>query len=104
MGWIFGGISLSAVIMATFEKHMRRAILALWVAGIGIGALYLTVGAEFLAIVQWIVSTLVTLAFIFFSVMFGEYHGPSPKEPKGTPSILVLSMLLGVVCGWVGWL
>ncbi len=52
MGWVFAGITFSAVLMATFERQMRRAILALWVAGIGVGAMYLTVGAEFLAITQ----------------------------------------------------
>src|SRR4051812_19130337 len=104
MGWIFAGITLSAVLMATFVRYMRRAILALWVAGLGVGAIYLTVGAEFLAIIQWIVSTLVTISFVFFSVMFGEYN--APKTPIKGEGILVvlLSLLLGAAFATVIWL
>ena len=96
MEWIFAGITLSAVLMATFVSHTRHAILALWVAGLGIGALYLTVGAEFLAIVQWIVSTLVTISFVFFAVMFGEFNHPrSQSSPKKGRFLVFLSILLG---------
>jgi NADH:ubiquinone oxidoreductase subunit 6 (subunit J) len=104
MGWIFAGITLSAVLMATFVNHMRRAILALWVAGLGVGAMYLTVGAEFLAIIQWIVSTLVTISFVFFSVMFGEYNAPkTPIKSEGILMIIV-PLLLGGAFAAVIWL
>lgn len=98
IGWIFAIITLVAVLMATFESHLRRAILALWVAGVGVGAMYLTVGAEFLAIVQWIVSTMIAISFIFFAVMFGEYNSPVPKgkKPKGQ-LLVVLAIGLGTV-------
>src|ERR1700761_6658818 len=95
MVWIFAGITLSAVLLATFVNQMRRAILALWVAGLGIGALYLTIGAEFLAIIQWIVSTLVTISFVFFAVMFGEFNSVQSKK-QGTGYVLrILCILLG---------
>jgi len=96
MGWVFAVITLSAVLMATFENQMRRAILALWVAGIGVGAMYLTVGAEFLAIIQWIVSTLGAISFIFFSVMFGEYHAPVARGSAHTKFLVVLALILGI--------
>src|SRR5688500_17716981 len=92
MGWIFAGVTLAAALMATFVGHMRRAILALWVAGLGVGGMYLTVGAEFLAIIQWIVSTLVTISFVFFAVMFGEYN--SPSSPRGKDGILLTLLSL----------
>ncbi len=97
MGFVFAIITLFAVILATFESQLRRAILALWVAGVGVGAIYLTVGAEFLAIIQWIVSTMVTISFLFFAVMFGEYNAP-PEEKKGKGRLLVvLAVILGAV-------
>jgi NADH:ubiquinone oxidoreductase subunit 6 (subunit J) len=105
MGWIFAAITLSAVLMATFVNHMRRAILALWVAGLGVGAMYLTVGAEFLAIIQWIISTLVTISFVFFSVMFGEYNTPKVKEHKKNGWVLtLLSLFLGAGFAAIIWL
>lgn len=70
-GWVFAGLTLGAALMATFAFNIKRAILALWVVGLGVGAVYLTVGAEFLAIIQCMVSTLVTISLVFFSVMFG---------------------------------
>ncbi len=97
MSWIFSGITLAAVLMATFVGHMRVAILALWVAGLGIGAVYLTLGAEFLAIVQWIVSTLVTISFLFFAVMFGEYHPPAAKRNSKTLFVQIVSLVLGCI-------
>lgn len=101
IGLIFSGITLSAGFMAMFVGNMRHAILALWVAGLGVGAVYLTLGAELLAIVQWIVSTVVTISFVFFAVMFGEYNDPSTteinkKRRKGTTLLLtLLSLVLG---------
>jgi NADH:ubiquinone oxidoreductase subunit 6 (subunit J) len=105
IGLIFAGITLSAVLMATFVNHTRRAILALWVAGLGVGAMYLTVGAEFLAIIQWIVSTLVTISFVFFAVMFGEYNPPVAVESERNNTLLtVLSVVLGGAFAAVIWL
>ncbi len=104
MPWIFISITLSAALIATFVRHMRRAILALWVASLGIGALYLTIGAEFLAIVQWVMSTLTTISFIFFSVLFGEYNTPPGRAGRKDMLRILLSIVLG--CGFTAviWL
>src|SRR3954464_12118565 len=104
IGLVFSGITLAAVCMATFVRNMRHAILALWVAGLGVGAVYLTLGAEFLAIIQWIVSTLVTISFVFFSVMFGEYNVPKPLIKKDSVLMILLSLLLGAAFAAVIWL
>jgi NADH:ubiquinone oxidoreductase subunit 6 (subunit J) len=101
--WVFAAITLGAVLVATFVGDIRRAVLALWVAGLGIGAIYLTLGAEVLALVQWIVSTLVAISFIFFSAMFGEY---GPGEPLKLDRHLVktaLGVLVGGAFAWVIW-
>ena len=63
----------------------------------GIGAVYLTLGAEFLAIVQWVVSTLVTISFLFFSVMFGEYHPQVSKKNSKTLFVQMVSLVLGCI-------
>jgi NADH:ubiquinone oxidoreductase subunit 6 (subunit J) len=102
--WVFAGITLAAVFCASFVSQMRQAILALWVAGLGVGAIYLAVGAEFLAVIQWMVSTLVAISFIFFSVMFGEYGG-SPYPIKRQQGVLIfLSLVLGALfAGVIAW-
>ena len=101
--WIFAGITLGAVLSATFVGDIRRAVLSLWVAGLGIGAIYLTLGAEVLAIVQWIVSTLVAISFVFFSAMFGEY-GPGEGFKFDRRLIKTgLGVLVGAAFAWVIW-
>lgn len=77
--WIFALITLIAVSIATIVQDIRRAIFAFWVAGLAVGAIYLSLGAEFLAIFQWLTSTLVTTSLLFFAVLFGE-NGKLPKE------------------------
>ena len=42
ISWVFAGITLGAVIFSAFAHDMRRAVLTLWVAGLSIGGLYLT--------------------------------------------------------------
>ena len=100
MSYIFAGITLIAVCLTTVLRQMKQVVLSLWVAGLGVGAIYLTLGAEFLAIIQWIISTLVALSFIFFSVMFGEYEPSQGAQEKVSPLMMVLAFLTGT--GFVG--
>lgn len=104
MSWIFAGIALVAVLLATFLRQMKGAILALWVAGLGVGAMYLNIGAELLAIIQWIISTLVTISFVFFAVMFGEYNTVEPKANRSRLLMTLMGVLLGAGFALTVWL
>jgi NADH:ubiquinone oxidoreductase subunit 6 (subunit J) len=95
MVWFFVAITLGACSMATFVGSIRRAVLALWVAGLGIGGIYLTIGAELLAVVQWILSTLVAISFVFFAVMFGEYNATESRTVRQRLLQGALSLALG---------
>ena len=75
MAWVCGLVMAVGAALAALVPDVRRAALSLWIAGLGAGGIYLSIGAETLAIIQWILSTLVTIAIVFFSVMFGEYRG-----------------------------
>ncbi len=106
---VFSGLTLGFVFMAAFVTPIRYAILALWVAGLGVGAIYLTIGAELLAIIQWIISTLITISFVFFSVMFGEYNDrvesvqTQSKKISGNFLLTFLSGLMGVGFTLIIW-
>lgn len=97
-------ITLGAAGVATFWGDIRVSILALWVVGLGAGGLFLGLGAELLAIIQWIACTLVAISFLFYSVTFGEY-GVQDKRPmsKKVTSAIVPS-LLGLAFAAVIWL
>ncbi|HUP56101.1 MAG TPA: NADH-quinone oxidoreductase subunit J [Bdellovibrionota bacterium] len=105
--WVFAALTLLAAVVASFAQDLRRSNLALWVAGLSAGALYLTLGAELLAIVQWIVSTLVTISLLFFSSMYGSsQESRKPGEPRSflrrcLP--VLLPMLLGLTFAAIIW-
>lgn len=97
-------LTIFAAILATFLSDIRKAVLALWITGLGAGGLFLSVGAELLAVVQWIVSTLVAISFIFYAVMFGEYGMPDLRPKPKRYTSLGVSVLLGAAFAWVIWL
>jgi NADH:ubiquinone oxidoreductase subunit 6 (subunit J) len=106
ISWIFSAIALGAALTATLVQGMRRAILSLWIAGIATGCIFLTVGAETLAVIQWIISTLVAIALFFFAVMFGEYESKQPELAHEKRSLrekldrkTVVSALIATVIG-----
>ena len=101
VSWVFAVITLAAVFVAAFAGDIRRATLSLWVAGLAVGAVYLTLGAEVLAIVQWIVSTLVAVSFVFFSAMFGEYGSGERIKLDRRLVKIALGGLAGLAFAWV---
>lgn len=104
ISWIFALITLGAVVFASFARDMRRSVLTLWVAGLSIGGLYLTLGAELLAVVQWIVATLVAISFIFFAAMFGEYGGTREKPSWSAALKIGVPVLLGLAFAALVWI
>ena len=57
--WICSALAVTAAAFAAFVRDLRRAVLALWIASLAVGGVYLSLNAELLAVVQWIASTLV---------------------------------------------
>jgi NADH:ubiquinone oxidoreductase subunit 6 (subunit J) len=76
----FAAIAILSALVAALYRDARRVVLALWVCGMCFGAIFLSFGAEVLAIVQWIVSTLVGISLLFFSSMFGELGSKEVSE------------------------
>jgi NADH:ubiquinone oxidoreductase subunit 6 (subunit J) len=102
ISWIFSAIALGAALTATVVQGMRQAILSLWIAGLAMGCIFLTVGAETLAVLQWIISTLVAIALFFFAVMFGEYESEQ-REKRSLRQMfnrkLIVSTLIATTIG-----
>ncbi|MDR3607471.1 MAG: NADH-quinone oxidoreductase subunit J [Oligoflexia bacterium] len=102
-------IILGAAVVAVLAQNMRTSALALWVASLGVGTIYLTVGAETLAVIQWIVSTLVAISFTFFAAMFDGKESFSLGQGAGRGrriSMLALAAVVGlcfVALVYFGW-
>src|SRR3954463_9439017 len=101
--WVFASLTFISAAFASFAPDLRRSNLALWVAGLSAGALYLTLGAELLAIVQWIVSTLVTISLLFFSSMYGAPQSKAGKWDARRVLRTGLPVLLGLLFAAIIW-
>lgn len=101
--WICSVVTLAAGAFAAFTTDLRRSVLSLWIAGLGAGGVYLSLHAEFLAIAQWIISTLAAISFLFYSVQFGEYGGTFPQSLRQRARALALPVLAGAAFCWTIW-
>jgi len=77
--WVFSVMAIIFGLVATVVSNIRFASLALWGAGLSTGGIFLVLGAEFLAVVQWITATVLCFSFLFFSSLYG------PKRVKFNP-------------------
>ena len=99
-----GLITFFAAVLATFISDVRRAAISLWIASLALGGLCLGMGAELLAVTEWIVSTLVVISFIFYSVMFGEYGMTDRRVTSKKILAAVMPCLAGVAFAGMIWL
>ncbi|MCM2278027.1 MAG: NADH-quinone oxidoreductase subunit J [Oligoflexia bacterium] len=97
-------ITLGAALIAALVRDIRRATLALWIAGLGVGGVYLTIGAEMLAVIQWVVATLAAISFVFFAGMFGEYGFERQFFDRKRAVFYGLGVIAGVAFSGVIWL
>lgn len=81
---VFSGITVLAAVLAVVFSDMRKVIVASWIASMSAGALFLSYGAEYLAVVQWLVGTLVAISFLVYASLFGGYTSldARPKREK----------------------
>jgi len=89
----------SALLAAVFS-NLRRASLSLWVCGLSVGGVYLALGMEYLAIVQWVLATLVGMTFVLYSFLFGGLRIRGTRVLLLLISLVLGSALLGFV--WTG--
>lgn len=73
--------ALAAAVRAATARTARSAVSALWFSALILGALFLLLGFEYLAIALWLASTLSCLGFVFFAALVGD---ELPTETDGT--------------------
>ncbi len=101
--YFFAALTFSSTLLAAFSADIYVAILALWLAGTSVGAIYLILDFETLAMIQWLSCTLIALGFVFFAVLFGEYRS-SPSRSLGKRwGIPLISLVLGIGFSALSW-
>ncbi len=94
---IFGILIVGAALLAALSRDLKQALLALWGAGLAAGGLYLYLGAEFLAVIQWILSTVITISLLFSAILFGEFREEGLRDgPKFSWKVLLMGLPLGL--------
>jgi len=88
----FGAVAGVCAVLSLFLTETRATLLLVWLAGVSIGGCFLASGAEFLAIAQWLVSTILAIVTLFFSNLFDQ------SEDAPDPFFLVLGVICSVFC------
>jgi len=101
MAWIFGISILIAAGIAALLENTRKSILFLWFAGMLAGCFFLSCQCELLAVIQWIVSTVVCLSLLHFATLFGEHTTTWREEIRDKARFKLQHLLsLGVATGF----
>lgn len=104
MYWLFAAVTFFSALLATFIGDTRKAVLALWTCGLSASGLFLVLGAEFLAVVQAVVSTLSALALSIYAVNFGEYGEKPAHQDRRPAARVVLPVFAGLSLAAILWL
>lgn len=96
-GMIFFFFAQISGALAIGLRTARTSILLATLAGFFSGAGFLSLGAEYLAITQWLVCGISALGLLFFEMMFGN---EMPWSKKTKQYDLILALLAAVsICG-----
>lgn len=83
-------VCLGSALLVTFSSHRQRVGISLWLCGMSAGGMFLSVGAEFIAMIQWTLSTVLGMLYLFYSSLFL----PSEKKSSSTWVMSVVILLL----------
>jgi NADH:ubiquinone oxidoreductase subunit 6 (subunit J) len=102
---IFSTLALLACLYAAVSGRLQNSVLGLWAAGLAVGAIYLSFGAEYLAILQWVVSTLIAIGSMFFvTVMHDKAYEEDTRPTRQRVLPIALSLLLAAGFVGVAWI
>lgn len=95
-------LAVIAAVIAVALSDMRKTIMASWVASMSAGALFLAYGAEYLAVVQWTIGTLIAISFLVYASLFGEYAAIDKRVGRkkafdAIPALVIGGSFLAIV-------
>lgn len=100
--WTLALLTVCLAVGSAADRGVKRTLLFFWGTGMTLGALYLSLNAEVLAVLQWTLSTSMTGGLVFFALIFGEKEATGGKKTLQEQAKIFLSILLaGVFCGFL---
>jgi NADH:ubiquinone oxidoreductase subunit 6 (subunit J) len=99
--YFFAALTIAAALFILFTKNVLHAVLALLIVFVGVSAMYVFAGADFLAITQLVVYVGGVLVLMLFGVMLTNresgVHYPVSKNRFFIPGILSGLSVLGLL-------
>jgi len=94
--WFFAGVCGLSVLLLSFSKRLIYAAFLLFATLVGVAAMYVFLGAEFLAVAQLVVYVGGILVLIMFGIMLTQREG-EPQARTAFANVLPALILGGVV-------
>jgi NADH-quinone oxidoreductase subunit J len=96
--WLTAALAVGAALAVILLRNVFRAALSLIVLFVAVAALYITLHADFLAVVQILVYVgAVSILIIVALMLTREFHEGSPSGVLRIPAIIVGVLLLGTL-------
>ena len=96
--WLIAAVVVGAALAVVLLRNVFRAALSLIVLFVSVAALYITLHADFLAIVQILVYVgAISILIIVALMLTREFHQGSPSGKLRIPAIIVGVLLLGTL-------
>lgn len=93
--WILAVITVGAALSVVFLRNVFRAALALVLCFLAVAGIYVSLSADFLAVVQILVYVGAISVLIILSIMLTrEVHQGSPSNKLGLPAFVVAILFL----------
>jgi NADH:ubiquinone oxidoreductase subunit 6 (subunit J) len=98
---VLSTLVIASALIAALSKDSRHVVLGLWVCGMSVGGIFLSFGAEVLAMVQWIIATLGGISLLMASSMCGELGEkvPSPVNKFDLLQAIIVGIGMTAVFG-----
>lgn len=97
------GLVIGAAGAAALTRNSRSAIVALWLSQLGAGALLLASGSEVMAVLVWLVSSVVAAVYFLHADVVGDPEVLQAPRSSAAKARLVLPAIVSAGTGVMTW-
>jgi len=97
--YLFGFLSVLLGVFAALSTSIKNAAFYLWLCGLSLGVTFLVAMSEFVALAQWLVSSLIYLTFVFHTQKSEDASFLSDWVKQGLSGFIGFLFILGLYFG-----
>lgn len=95
--WVLAAVTLGAALMVAFVRDLVHAVLFLILSFVGVAGLYVTLSADFIAVVQVLIYAGAVSVLLLFGIMLTPRSARDNAPVPYTAPIAVVAGMLGAV-------